>query len=174
MNYKHIFLKGNKVEINPFPFPKLNFNYLEYEHELNKWLLNSKLIEFSNALDLHKTKEAIKIINQTQFVPLNENDLFKEDLDISNLVELEYDGHYENIVAVFKDIGYNLNTVLDNRKEVDCNLYSTKQIEETQEQMLYDIELFIRRENGNNTEMAMNIIREIKNAFTLTRNGTQN
>lgn len=171
MEYKHIFLKGNKVEINPLPFPKLNFDYVKYEHELNKWLLNSKLIEFSNNLDFYKTKEAIKRINKTQFVPLNESDLFKEDLDISSLVELEYDGHYENIVAVFKEIGFNLNTVLDNKKEVDCNLYSTKKTEETQEQMLYDIELFIRRENGNDTDMAMNIIREIKHAFILKRNG---
>lgn len=41
--------------------------------------------------------------------------------------------------------------------------------EETQEQMLYDVELIIRRENGNNLEMTLNIIKEIKQLFAIKR-----
>lgn len=184
MGYKHIFLVNGKIEINPNEMPihvySDNpdwFNSNQYINSIayREWLRDLKVIKFHHSYDSYQTTQSILKDNLFQKKTQSELDLlFKTGIDVSGKIELEYDGHYENIVAKFKEPATDsLNVVLDNMKEVEYNLCSNNNIEETQEQMLYDIELFIRRENGNDTEMAMNIIKEIRHAFILKRNEIQ-
>lgn len=112
MKYKYIFLIDDKIQIsqNKMPLHVYSDNpdwrksklYLNSPH-YNEWILNLRAVNFKNEYDLHKIKEYIIKSNSMRFVPEKHSELFEKGIgiDVSQIVDLEYDSHYENILAYF-------------------------------------------------------------------------
>lgn len=151
---KHYYLKDNRIWMDNEKMPE-NIGFksgIGYESHYKQWINTLQPCEISES-------ELEKIL-------VNLFGLVKE-----HLFELTEDEQktYSNPIEVTNLVEERLTHQLLSMPPINCYELFFKQPKQVEEIEAVDIELIIRRENGNDLEMADRIVKELLNQFSIKR-----